>query len=482
MENNAFINSIIFNPWIFLLIFIILIIVLTSRYYTKVSKRRIATLEEQLSKYTKENKEFKNQFDDLVRNKTKEVHQQLEVKDKAIIHRKIALKKANEANYLKNAFLASMSHEIRTPLSSIIGFSNMLLSELSLLEKPDLYDYAQGIASSSSKLLNLLENLIDISRVDANNFEIQLQDSNMNTSLENIFQIYRIKAQEKHLTMNFVPTKIPNSKFDKSVIEKIISLIIDNAIKYTSHGFINLNTIYKEKEGLIIIRIKDTGVGIDEKFIPVLFDPFRQESLGYSKSQQGAGLGLPLVKKLLGLIDGDVTVKTKKGEGSVFSIYLPYLKTEQNVSQTPQKAKPQKTSVPNLKLKQTPKILVVEDDKMNRLVFKKMLGEISELHICSDGDKAISYVKNHFDNKDHFDIVLMDINLPAPWDGIELTKELKNKHKELQETPFIAQTAYAMAGDRERMLKSGFDDYISKPIERSELFHIIENNIQQEPS
>lgn len=480
MENTILINNIILNPWILILLVILLITILISRYYTKISKRKISSLEEQLSKYSKENKEFKNQIEEIVKSKTKEVYQQLEVKDKAIINRKIALKKANEANYLKNAFLASMSHEIRTPLSSIIGFSNMLLSELSLLEKPGLYDYAQGIASSSSKLLNLLDNLIDISRVDANNFEIQLQDSNLNSSLENVFQIYKIKAQEKHLTMNFVPTKIPNSKFDKSIIEKIISLIIDNAIKYTQHGFINLSTLYKSKEELIIIRIKDTGVGIDDKFIPVLFDPFRQESLGYSKNQQGAGLGLPLVKKLLSLVDGDVTVKTKKGEGSVFSIYLQFLKAEQNTISTPKKAKAQKANTPNLKLKQIPKILVVEDDKMNRLVFKKMLGEISELHICSDGDKAISYVQNHFDNKDHFDIVLMDINLPAPWDGIELSKELKNKHKELQETPFIAQTAYAMAGDRERMLKSGFDDYISKPIERSELFHIIENNINQE--
>lgn len=480
MENNAFINSILFNPWTFVIIFIILILVLITRYYSRVSKRKITSLEEQLLKYTKENKIFKNQFDDLVRNKTKEVHQQLEVKDKAIIHRKIALKKANEANYLKNAFLASMSHEIRTPLSSIIGFSNMLLSELSLLEKPDLYDYAQGITSSSSKLLNLLDNLIDISRVDANNFEIQLQNSNYNSSLENVYQIYASKAQEQNLTLNYVPTNIPNSRFDKSVTEKILSLIIDNALRYTQRGFINLSSVYKEKDGIVIIRIKDTGVGIDDKFVPVLFDPFRQESLGYSKNQQGAGLGLPLVKKLLGLIDGDVTVKTKKGEGSVFSIYLPYIKAEQNTIATPQKTKYQKTNTPNFRLKQTPKILVVEDDKMNRLVFKKMLGEVSELHICSDGDKAISYVKNHFDNKDHFDIVLMDINLPAPWDGIELTKELKNRHKGLQETPFIAQTAYAMAGDRERMLKSGFDDYISKPIERSELFHIIENNIQQE--
>ncbi len=482
MDSNAFINSIVFNPWIFVLLFIILILMFISRYYSRISKRKITSLEEQLLKYSKENQEFKTRFDDLVRNKTKEVHQQLELKDKTIINRKIALKKANEANYLKNAFLASMSHEIRTPLNSIIGFSNMLQAELSLLEKPELYDYAQGISSSSSRLLTLLDNLIDISRVDANNYEIQLQDSNYNTSLENIYQIFNSKAQEKNLTMNFVPMKIPNSKFDKSVTEKILSLIIDNALKYTQRGFINLSSVYKEKEGLVIIRVKDTGVGIDDKFTPILFDPFRQESLGYSKSQQGAGLGLPLVKKLLGLIDGDVTVKTKKGEGSVFSIYLPFVEAEQSIISenkiTPKKA----VNKPSLKLKQKPKILVVEDDKMNRLVFKKMLSDISELHICPDGDDAIKYAKHHFDNKDSFDIVLMDINLPAPWDGIELTKELKSQFKEIENIPFIAQTAYAMAGDRERMLKSGFDDYISKPIERSELFNIIENNIQQEIS
>jgi len=202
--------------------------------------------------------------------------------------------------------------------------------------------------------------------------------------------------------------------------------------------------------------------------------------LGYSKNQQGAGLGLPLVKKLLGLINGDITVKTKKGEGSVFSIYFPYLRSEGIINPSLKKTPTIVVNKPSLKLKQKPKILVVEDDKMNRLVFKKMLGDNTELHICPDGDDALKYVKQHFDNKDSFDIVLMDINLPSPWDGIELTKELKSQFKELESTPFIAQTAYAMAGDRERMLKSGFDDYISKPIERSELFHIIEDNINQD--
>ncbi len=457
---------------------VLLLTVLYLNYKKKILLKEKSSLKVQMAKLIKENQEFKTQFNIIVQEKTQDVHQQLEEREKLIIDRKIALKKAKDANFLKNAFLANMSHEIRTPLNSIIGFSNLLLSELSLLEKQNLFDYAHGISESSERLLLLLDNLIDISRVDANDIEIKLQVGNINPLLENIYETFKNKAQEKHLTINLVPTNLPDSMIDKSIVERVVSLVLDNAIKYTETGFINMGSFHREEDNKILVRIKDTGIGIDEKFLSEIFSPFRQESLGYNKSHQGSGLGLPLVKKLMELIHGEIQVKSKKGEGTVVSLYFPYVPTE-NIAQKVQPKSKEKDSgsVTNLNLNFVPTILVVEDDKMNRLVFSKMLAKISKLHLCVDGTDALNFAEEHF-KTDNIDLVLMDINLPAPYNGIDVMNEMKARFDKARTIPFVAQTAYAMTGDKEKMLHAGFDDYISKPIEKSELLHIIENNIK----
>ena len=448
------------------------------RYKKNLAQQKIVSLEKRVAKYSQELSEYTNRLNEMVKEKTGNLYQELDEREKLIIERKIALKKAKDANYLKNAFLANLSHEIRTPLNGIIGFSNLLLSELSLMEKPELYDFALGISESSERLLTLLNNLIDISRVDANDFETKHENSNINSSLENIYRIFKTKAQEKHLKINLVPTDIPNSKFDKAIIEKVLSLIIDNSIKYTERGFINISSLYKAQEKKLVIRVKDTGIGIDPTYLPELFDPFRQESLGYSKSHQGSGLGLPLAKKLMELIKGEIQVKSKKGEGTVVSLFLPYLFEEEKASPS-HAVFTDKNQVTSLDVETVPRIMVVEDDKMNRLVFKKMLANKARLAICADGDIALETMAKTIENHENFDIILMDINLPAPWDGIAVMNEMKKRHQETHHIPFVAQTAYAMAGDREKMLQAGFDDYISKPIDKQELFHVIENNINR---
>lgn len=463
---------------LFALVFILLVL----RYKTKVFNRKLETQAIQLNKYAKENKSYKSQLDEMVHDKTKDFHEQMELNKELIADRKIALKKANEANFLKNAFLSNMSHEIRTPLNSIMGFSDLLLSEFSGDKRNDLFEYSQAISRSSERLMQLLNNLIDISRVDANDYEVSLKASNINKSLEKVYDIFILKAQEKHLKFNLVNTEVPDSQFDISILERVIAIIVDNAIKYTDAGYINISSMFKTNENKLLIRIKDTGVGIDDSFLTEIFAPFRQESFGYSKSHQGAGLGLPLAKKLLKLINGEIQVKSKKMEGTVFSIFIPYIPVNEakEASAIKHIEKISKSVTLSINTENVPKILVVEDDKMNKLVFKKMLGNISELTICSNGDEALEMFEETFNNNNSFDMVLMDINLPAPWDGIEVMKEVKSKFIEAQKIPFIAQTAYAMSGDREKMLREGFDDYIAKPIDKAELFHVIEQNLKNE--
>jgi len=455
---------------------------LMLHYRNKVSKIKIAQQEQQLNIYAKENRAYKTQLKELVDEKTKEFHEQMEINKRLIADRKIALKKANDANFLKNAFLSNMSHEIRTPLNSIIGFSDLLQTEFSEQKNDELYEYSKAISESSDRLMHLLDNLIDISRVDANDYEVFNKVSNINHAIKSVYDLFAYKAQEKNLEYHFIPTELPDSMFDISILERVLSLIIDNAIKYTETGYINVSSIFKQKNNSFLIMVQDTGVGIDDAFISEVFAPFRQESFGYSKSHQGAGLGMPLAYKLIQLLQGNIQVKSKKMEGTIVSISLPFNPvTQENEIEKPTNIEEvSKTTTTKLKTTKIPRIMVVEDDKMNRLVFKKMLGKISDLTICSDGDLALQTIEETFNKNESFDIILMDINLPVPWDGIHLMKEIKSNYLQAQRIPFIAQTAYAMSGDKQKMLMEGFDDYIAKPIDKSELYHIIEQNLQNE--
>lgn len=476
--------SIIIFLWVALALslFSVVFVLLVLRYKSNIYKRKIDNQDKQIKRYASENNSFKTKLDELVQERTKDFHDQMELNQKLIIDRKIALKKANDANFLKNAFLSNMSHEIRTPLNSILGFSELLHLELSSLEDESLTEYTAGITESSQRLMHLLNNLIDISRVDANDYEVNPQTSNVNKAIQHVFELFQLKAQEKNVGLHLLPTDIPDSVFDSSILERILSLILDNALKYTDHGKINISSLLKSKENKILILIKDTGIGIDEKFQDEIFAPFRQESFGYSKTHQGAGLGLPLAKKLSRLIQGEIQIKSKKKEGTIVSIYIPFI--QNNAGQTNREINSNtENSIaapsffnPDKKLD----ILVVEDDKMNRIVYKKMLGQLCNLSICEDGDITLEYIEYWLKNNKSIDLVLMDINLPPPWDGIILMKEIKQKYPQAKHIPFIAQTAYAMSGDREKMLREGFDDYIAKPIDKAELFHVIEQNLKKD--
>ncbi len=219
---------------------------------------------------------------------------------------------------------------------------------------------------------------------------------------------------------------------------------------------------------MVFIQIKDTGIGIDKVYIDKVFDPFRQESLGYSTSYQGAGLGLPLAKKMTVKLNGDINIESEKGSGTTVTLSFPAFAEQElpsaigNRSKT--KSKKQKEVMPWEKLS----VLVVEDDNMNQILYRKLLQKARYLEIVRDGKSALAVVEKDLgDNA--FQVVLMDINLPAPWDGISLMKEIRSVWPDYQQVPFIAQTAYAISGNRELMMEEGFDEYITKPIIKSVL-------------
>ena len=454
----------------------LLVVYFINKKKTKVYFNESQSIKKHLKESDKKLKNFDEELKKEIEIQTKELKERLNQRIELDTELKKALKKAEDANYLKNAFLANMSHEIRTPLNGIIGFSSLLLTELSLMENQELYEYANGIQESGDRLLSLLNNIIDISRIEANDLDMQPTSCSVNQIVEKTAELFKFKSNDKGLKFNVKYNDIPNVIVDENSLTKIITDVIDNSVKYTDKGFINVITDFDEKRKQVCISIKDTGIGIDKAYLEHIFEAFRQESLGYSRTYQGAGLGLPLAKRLLDLMNGDIIVESEKGKGTIVKIYLK--PDTELITESIQEPKKEIISEPPEESNEKFNIFIVEDDRMNRLVLKKMLDKIGDNSLAVDGDETLEIIEKAYREGKIFDIMLFDINLPAPWDGVKLMHEVKSKWREYQNVPFVAQTAYAMTGDKERLLDAGFDDYIPKPVNKNELTNIIYRQIE----
>lgn len=461
----------IFFVFFIVLLFVLVILIRMNRSKTA----KLKFFDSKIKSLQKELALNKTSLETAVLDKTKELTLEIENRKSIETDRKIALIKAEEANFLKNAFLANMSHEIRTPLNGIIGFSNLLLSEDLVKEKQDLHDFSEGILESGQRLMHLLEHIIDLSRIDANDYILKLSDFNLNTVLTYCIEKIKEDATAKNLQLDYNQNKEHHVFGDSAALEKSIDLILNNAVKYSQEGMISIRCSENLADHTLQLFIQDTGIGIDPSFLPNIFEAFRQESTGYSKMHQGAGLGLPLARKLIEMMHGSLEITSTKGVGTkvLISLHLSEeKKIECSVSTTSQ------TSLKESPNKILPTVFIVEDDKMNRMVFNKMLAGYANIVMAVDGDHAISLLNSLLQEKGKPNVILLDINLPAPWDGMLLLTEFKKKWPELERIPFIAQTAYAMSGDKELFLAKGFDDYISKPIDKKQLLAKIENNMR----
>lgn len=406
-------------------------------------------------------------IDQRVAERNQVMMEELKEREKVDAELKIALKKAEDANYLKNSFLSSISHEIRTPLNGIMGFSNLLQQEMAELENTELYEYAHSIERSGERLLHLLNNIIDISRIEANDMVMTIKPLNIEEIINQIVDIFSFRANEKGIRIVVDGKTETSSLADKETLMRVLMEVMDNALKYTDKGFIKIEYHNDIAAAQQLIVVKDTGIGIDESYLPHIFDAFRQESFGYTRQYQGAGLGMPLAQRMMALMNGTIQVSSVKSSGTTVSIRIPLAVQSQVVSDIPNqtsKALPGDTNR---------RILVVEDDKSSRLIIGRMLKEYGVVELVNDGESAIQTLTAHKESGQLFDVVFLDINLPAPWDGIKLKNHIIKLLPEYKDVPFIAQTAYAMAGDKDRFFDAGFRHYIPKPIDKQILDRIM---------
>ena len=468
----------ILNIILIILLFLLIILVvfqnISARKQSAMLSLKVRENEKKLEEALAKIRDYEVEIEKQVSQRTFVIKEEYDEKRERDLILKKALKKAEDANFLLNSFLSNVSSEIRTPLNNIIGFASLLEAELSVMENKELFDYSHAVLESGDRLLHLLNNIIDISRVESNDFTLKPIRCSVNGIIANTIQVYLFQANKKKLKLNFLPGEIPEGFADETGLSKSLSIILDNSIKFTDQGFINISTDYHKERNLISVRIKDTGVGIDPAFLPELLDPFKSETTGFSKEGKGTGLGLPLAKSLLEMMQGSMEIQSERGKGTTITLLLrSYTSLPEDSLHPTYDQKKKSRGLHDLD------IFIVEDDLMNKLVLTEMTKSLGRIVAASNGEETLATIRKWITENKFFDIMLFDINLPPPWDGVKLMQEIRKTWKQYRSVPFIAQTAYAMAGDREQLLEAGFDDYISKPINQQQLYSIMKNQLNK---
>ncbi len=469
----------IFN---FLIILVLLIAIFALIIYFFISKNKfqkeVAVKNSELEQANIKLQKFKDELQQAIMENTYERAIELEKTSNDIVELRKSLKKAEESNYLKNAFLGTMSHKIRTPLSGIMGFSDMLETELALKGNEDLYEFAKNIQEAGEKLMSLITNIIDISSIEANILELNISECNINELVSDIEKKYISKAREKGLIFKTkLDAGLPELEIDRVNLEKVLNVVMDNAIQYTPKGFVTLSTTYDSKLNKAIIEVKDKGISIDKDTMKMLVDSFDYTKHGSSLTYKGHGLGLILAHRLVTLMNGTLVLNSKQGVGTSVKIKLP-CSSESSSNMGSNSSDSHNASIVSAPELGRLKVFVVEDDRMNRMVIEKMLKKTGDVTTSSDGKEALNKLQKKCSSSCYYDVILVDINLPAPWDGVKLLQEIRRRFPHMNNTPFIAQTAYAMSGDKDLYLDAGFNDYISKPINKNELITMIQKQLE----
>lgn len=378
---------------------------------------------------------------------------------------------AERSASLKQKFLANMSHEIRTPMNAVIGMSNLLESEAKNFT-PSQHKYLRGIRNASEHLLVIINDILDFSKIEAGKLEIENVPFSLHEVLQNVSHTFKYKAEQKDITLQLhTEESLPDMLLgDPTRLMQILLNLVSNAIKFTDEGSVEIEVgVLQEgsKHVELVFSVIDTGCGIPEGRLEVVFDSFSQISRDTTRRFGGTGLGLTITKKLIEMQGGTLSVRSKVGQGSTFSFVLKYPKSEQErqTAKSFSHAAFDTTALPDLT------ILLVEDNELNQVVAEDTVKKWNEnivVDICENGLEAVETLQQH---PNRYDMVLMDVQMPK-MNGLEATQHIR-KELNLVNLPILAMTAYATTGEAERTIMAGMNDYISKPFDPAKLYRKI---------
>ena len=378
----------------------------------------------------------------------------------------------NRANQAKSEFLANMSHEIRTPMNGILGVANLLLKgHLGAAER----DYVELIRNSGEGLLEIIDDILDFSKIEAGKIALETVDFSLPRLLEGVRALLDPRAQNKGIELRIAtaPDLPEGLRGDPTRLRQVLINLVSNAIKFTERGGVEVfvealpeGPGRSESERPLRFSVRDTGIGIPVEAQEGLFKPFTQADTSTTRRYGGTGLGLTISHRIVQLLGGTIMVESKPGEGSIFSFVLPLqafdLPAEESVD--PAATELSVTSSTG----KTPRLLVVEDEPINRLVVVRLLEDLGlKVHAVPTGHEALAILA-----EEPFDLVLMDCQMPE-LDGYETTARIRHQERDESRLPIIAMTAHALPGDREKCLAAGMDDYISKPFREQDLLRLL---------
>lgn len=380
-----------------------------------------------------------------------------------IVERKIAV----ESDKLKSAFLANMSHELRTPMNAIIAFSNFLREPD--LPAPKKDEYLDHITSAGDSLLRLIDDIIDIAKLESNQLKISIGPVNISRMLRELKKVFLKLRSKNNYSANLVLSIDKHNDYivntDVLRVKQILNNLIDNAFKYTKRGVVEFG-VSPNDEGLLFF-VRDTGIGMAPEKLGKIFDRFQQIDTELNRKYGGTGLGLAISKNLAELLGGRIWVESEEGKGSVFYVQLP-ANDFRTVEVLPDPNSSSNLITENSYNWHSKTILIAEDEDLN---FKVLDSCLSKTHAriirAEDGKTAVQVCQ-----KEKVDLVLMDIQMPQ-MDGFEATQQIKSININL---PVIAQTSFAMANEKERCIDVGCDDYITKPLNLEKLLSIIQKH------